>query len=139
VTQAKDYCVIETFEARKDFPITALEYRGAANDAWVPRYGFAINDGYGGYYQVERLPPAAAQTTKTNDVILDQVFLNFSNIKRASISAVFDDWPSYEEAKRAIMFQHKDGVMQPIIRVMQTAEKREISQNPARVLELKTN
>ena len=86
---------------RKDFPVTALEYRGAANDAWVPRYGFALNNGKGGYYQVERLPPPAAQATRTNDVTLDQVFLDFSNNKRASISAVFDDWPSYQEAKRA--------------------------------------
>lgn len=137
VTQAKDYCVIETFNARKDFPVTALEYRGAANDAWEPRYGFAINNGKGGYYQLERMPAAAAQATMTNDVILDQVFLNFSNNKRASISAVFDDWPSYEEAKRAITAQHKDGRPQPIITVMQTAERREINQNPARVLELK--
>lgn len=139
VTQAGDYCVIETFNVRKDFPVTALEYRGAPNDAWVPRYGFVLNNGKGGYYQVERMPANAAQATKTNDVILDQVFLNFSNNKRASISAVFDDWPSYKDAKQAIIAQHKDGRPQPIITVVQTAEKREISQNPARVQELKAD
>jgi hypothetical protein len=105
----------------------------------VPRYGFAVSNGKGGYYQVERLPADAAQTTKTNDVTLDQVFLNFSDQKRASISAVFDDWPSYAEAKRAVIAQHKDGRPLPIITIVQTAEKREISQNPARVLELKAN
>jgi hypothetical protein len=52
---------------------------------------------------------------------------------------VFNDWPSYEEAKRAIIAQHKDGNPQPIVTVLQTAEKREIPQNPARVLELKSN
>jgi hypothetical protein len=57
VTQAKDYCIIETFDVRPDYPVTAIEYRGAANDAWVPRYGFAMNGGKAGYYQVERLPP----------------------------------------------------------------------------------
>ena len=136
VTQAKDYCVIETFKARRDFPITAIQYRGPASDAWE---AFAINNGQGGYYQVERMPAGAAQQTTTNGVTLDQVFLNFSNNKRASISAVFDDWPSYGEAKRAIIAQHKDGNPKPIITVVQTAEKREISQNPARVLELKGN
>jgi hypothetical protein len=139
VTQAKDYCVIETFKARRDFPITAIQYRGPASDAWEARYGFAINNGQGGYYQVERMPAGAAQQTTTNGVTLDQVFLNFSNNKRASISAVFDDWPSYGEAKRAIIAQHKDGKPEPIITVVQTAEKREISQNPARVLELKAD
>jgi hypothetical protein len=137
VTRAKNYCVIETFKVRKDFPVTALEYRGAASDAWEARYGFAINNGAGGYYQVERMPAAAAQATRTNDVALDQVFLNFSNNKRASISAVFNDWPSYEEAKRAIIAQHKDGKPQPIITTIETAEKRVINQNPDRVLPLK--
>jgi hypothetical protein len=139
VTRAQDYCVIETFKARKDFPITAIQYLGPASEAWEARYGFAINNGAGGYYQVERMPAVAARQTTTNGVTLDQVFLNFSNIKRASISAVFNDWPSYEEAKRAIIAQHKDGNPQPIITVLQTAEKREIHQNPARVLELKDN
>lgn len=137
VTQANDYCVIETFKARKDLPITAIQYRGPASDAWEARYGFAINNGQGGYYQVERMPAVAAQQTTTNGVTLDQVFLNFSNNKRASISAVFNDWPSYAEAKRAIIAQHKDGKPEPIITVVQTAEKREINQNPKRVLELK--
>jgi hypothetical protein len=50
---------------------------------------------------------------------------------------VFDDWPSYEEAKRAVIAQHKDRNPQPIISVIETAEKRQISQNPARVQELK--
>jgi hypothetical protein len=136
VTQAKDYCVIETFNARKDLPITAIQYRGAASDAWEARYGFVINHGQGGYYQVERMPAVAAQQTTTNGVTLDQVFLNFSNNKRASISAVFNDWPSYEEAKRAVIAQHKDGKPQPIITVVQTAEKREISQSSDRVLKL---
>jgi hypothetical protein len=137
VTQTRDYCVIETFKARKDLPVIALEYRGAASDAWEARYGFVINNGQGGYYQVERMPAAAAQATKTNDVVLDQVFLNFSNNKRASISAVFNDWPSYEEAKRAVIAQHKEGRPQPIITVVETAEKRVVSQNPERVQELK--
>ena len=139
VTQAKDYCVIETFKARKDLPVTAIQYRGTASDAWEARFGFAINNGRGGYYQVERMPAVAAQQTTTQGVTLDQVFLNFSNNKSAAISAVFNDWPSYEEAKRAVIAQHKDGNPQPIITVIQTAEKRQISQNPARVLELKEN
>jgi hypothetical protein len=137
VTQARDYCVIESFKARKDLPITAIQYRGAATEAWEARYGFVINQGQGGYYQVERMPADAARQTTTNGVTLDQVFLNFSNNKRASIAAVFNDWPDYEEAKRAVIAQHKDGNPQPIITAMQTAERREISQNPKRVQELK--
>jgi hypothetical protein len=67
---------------------------------------------------------------------LDQVFLNFSNNKRAAISAVFNDWPSYEEAKRVMSVLHKGGAVQPIINVVQTAEKRSITQNPERVRKL---
>ena len=50
---------------------------------------------------------------------------------------MFEDWPSYEEAKKAIIAQHKDAKPEPIISVVQTAEKREIAQNPKRVQELK--
>lgn len=137
VTHAVDYCVIETFQARKDLPVTAIEYRGKPTEAWEVRYGFALNHGRGGYYQVERMPAEAAKQTTTNDVTLDQVFLNFSNNKRGAISAVFDDWPSYEDAKRAVSALHKDGKAEPIINVIQTAEKRHITQNPERVQKLK--
>jgi hypothetical protein len=136
VTHAGDYCVIETFNVRKDLPVTALEYRGKSTEAWEARYGFVLNHGQGGYYQVERMPAEAAKQTTTNGVTLDQVFLNFSNNKRGAIAAVFNDWPGYEEAKRAISALHKDGKADPIINVVQTAEKRHITQNPERVQKL---
>jgi hypothetical protein len=136
VTHAKDYCVIESFNVRKDFPVTAIEYRGAATLAWEARYGFVLNNGRGGYYQVERMPAEAAKQTTTKDVTLDQVFLNFSNNKRGAISAVFNDWPSYEEARRVMSALHKDGKAEPIISVVQTAEKRNITQNQERVQKL---
>ena len=136
VTHARDYCVIESFNVRSDLPVTAIEYRGAATQAWEARYGFMINSGRGGYYQLERMPVEAARQTTTNDVSLDQVFLNFSNNKRGAISSVFNDWPSYEDVRRAVSALHKGGPVEPIINVVETAEKRHVTQNSDRVQKL---
>jgi hypothetical protein len=132
VTQANDYCVIETFNARKDLPVTALLYRGEPGEAWEARYAFAMNGGRGGFYQLERFVPRIAGESVA-DTRLDQVFLHYTNNKRASLYAVYDDWPDYRELRKSFEKFLKDKP-EPIISSTQTAEKLHIQTNTARIL-----
>jgi len=133
VTSPKDYCLIETFNPRKDISLTAIEYRGASTRAWQARYGFALAGGHGGYFQVERLSATEAEGTQLNGVKLDQVFLDFTNNKRASLYAVFDEWPSYETVKNTLIALYKDRKIQPVISATNTARKVEITTNTERI------
>jgi hypothetical protein len=132
VTHAKDYCVIETFNARKDLPVTALQYRGEPSETWEARYAFVMNSGRGGLYQLERFVPKIAAEAMA-DTQLDQVYLHYSNNKRASLYAVYDGWPEYKEFRKAFEKFLKDKP-EPIISSAQTAEKLHIQTNTARIL-----
>lgn len=131
VTHAKDYCAIESFTASNKLPVIAIQYRGAPGDTWEARYGLVINNGRGGYYQLERLAPKIAQE-KVADAQLDQVYLHYTNNKRTELVTVFDDWPSYEGLKKAFeaFLKGKPGA---IIATIKTAEKLNIQTNTARI------
>jgi hypothetical protein len=131
VTHAKDYCVIEAFSMGKDLPVTAIQYRGAPSELFEPRYAFVMNGGRGGIYQLERVTGKLAQEG-VNDTRLDQVYLHFTNNKRAELITVFDDWPSYKQLKKSLEKYRKDKP-QPIISTTKSYEKLNIQHNTARV------
>jgi hypothetical protein len=135
VTRSESYCVVETFFPRKDLAVTAIEYTGPATDAWEARYGFAIANGRGGYYQIERLAQAEPMKSMAGEAITKHAYLDFSNNKRASLFAVFDEWPSYEAAKRAIVALHEDpkNRKDAVITMTNPAEKVLVVTNPDRI------
>lgn len=134
VTHAKDYCVIETFYPRKDLPVIAVQYTGAATTDWDVRYGFALNNGRGGYYQIERMKATEALSSITG-ADASHVYLDYTNSKRASVYTVFTDWPSYEAAKQLISTMHEDEKKQrdPVITMTNPAEKILVVTNPDRI------
>lgn len=134
VNRSQDYCLIETFNPRKDFAVIAIQYTGAATEAGEARYGFALNNGRGGYYQFERMAGGSALKAITG-AGENHVYLNFSNNKRGSVYAVFDDWPSYEAAKQLITSMHADekNRREPVMTMTHPAEKALIVTNPDRI------
>lgn len=126
----KEYCVIETFNMGKDLPVTAVRYTGAPTDAFDARYAFVMNGGRGGVYQLERLTPKFAEGV--NDVRLNQVYLHYSNNKRASLITVFDEWPSYKQLKKSFEKYMKEKP-DPVVSTTKTYEKLHISYNTARI------
>jgi hypothetical protein len=133
--RSESYCVVETFFPRKDLAVTAIEYTGPATDAWEARYGFAIANGRGGYYQIERLAQAEPMKSMAGEAIAKHAYLDFSNNKRASLFAVFDEWPSYEAAKQAIVALHEDpkNRKDAVITMTNPAEKVLVVTNPDRI------
>jgi hypothetical protein len=134
VTHAQDYCVIETFYPRKDLPVTAVQYTGAGTADWEGRYGFALNNGRGGYYQIERMKATASLSAITG-ADASHVYLDYSNNQRASVYTVFSDWPSYEVAKQIISTMHADEKKkpEPVITMTNPAEKILVVTNRERI------
>ncbi|MFL6603848.1 MAG: hypothetical protein ACJ8R9_21320 [Steroidobacteraceae bacterium] len=135
VTRSESYCVVETFSPREDLAVTAIEYSGPTTDVWEARYGFAIANGRGGYYQIERLVQAEPMKSMAGEASTKHVYLDFSNNKRASLFAVFDEWPSYEAAKRAVVELYRDpkNKKSAVITMMNPAEKLVVIENPDRI------
>jgi hypothetical protein len=133
VTHAAHYCVIEKFSAGKDVPVTAIQYSGPATAAWEASYGFIINNGRGGYYQIERLSQEEPLKTMLGEESTRHVYLDFSNNKRASMQSIFDSWPSYDTAKQAIVTLYKGGGKGPLLTMTNPAEKLLIVTNPERI------
>jgi hypothetical protein len=102
VTRAQDYCVIETFSAGKNRRITAIAFSGAESEAWEARYGFAVDNGTGGYFQVERPKVKSLMESLFKEPVWNHTYLDFSDHSRAVLFAAFDDWPSYKNAKQAV-------------------------------------
>jgi hypothetical protein len=127
----QDYCVIERFDVAKNLPVTAIQYRGAATDSFEARYAFVMNNGNGGVYQLESMAPEIAKTD-VNGVALDQVYLHYTNNKRASLITVFDEWPSYQRLKEVFEKYMKEKP-QPIVSTTKTYEKLNIQYNTARI------
>jgi hypothetical protein len=135
ITHANSYCIIETFNARQGFPVTAIQYQGEPSKVWEVRFGFAINNGVGGYYQVERLAEREAIKSLLGEANLNHAYLNFSNNKRASLFAIFEDWPSYEAAKKVVYAIHADPAnrLAPILTMTNPAQKLLIVSNNERI------
>lgn len=134
VNHAQDYCLIETFYPRKDFAVVAVQYMGAATSAVEARYGFALANGRGGYYQLERL--AGGESLKGITGASDKhVYLNFSNNKRGSVFAVYDEWPGYEAVKQLIVSMHDEEKKkrEPVMTMTHPAEKAVVVTNPERI------
>jgi hypothetical protein len=127
--------VIETFKVRKDFPVTAIQYVGAPNSTWEATYGFVLNDGKGGYYQVERLIPMKSMGASIGEESTQHTYLNFSNNKRSSVFAFFNDWPSYEATKKVVFAIHGDpsNRLAPILTMTNPADRIAIVHNSERV------
>jgi hypothetical protein len=94
VTSGTEYCKIESFKSSKG-EVTAVRFTGKPGEFWDARYGFALNAGRNGYLQFDRntaLGPAPGSS----------VLLTYSDKRQVTAFALFSDWPSYAEAKKAV-------------------------------------
>jgi hypothetical protein len=94
VNSAKDYCLIERFKSSKG-EVTAVRYTGKAAEFWDARYGFALNSGRNGYLQFDG-----------NSALVSEFgsgpLLTYSDQKRVTAYALYSDWPSYKDARKAV-------------------------------------
>jgi hypothetical protein len=127
----KDYCVIERFDIARNLPVTAVQYRGSGTSSFDARYAFVMNSGRGGVYQLERMAPEIANS-EVNGTALNQVYLHYTNNKRASLITVFDEWPSYRQLRKVFEKYMKEKP-EPIVTTTKSYEKLHIKYNTARI------
>ncbi len=89
-----DYCKIDTFKSRKG-EVTAVRYIGKPAEFWDARYGFALDAGRNGYLQFDR-------NTALGKTPQQGALLTYSDRTRVTAYALYSDWPSYPEARKAI-------------------------------------
>jgi hypothetical protein len=93
-TSGQDYCKIETFKSRKG-EVTAVRYTGKAGEFWDARYGFALDSGRNGYLQFDR-------NSALGSIPGSAVLLTYSDRKQVTAFGLYNDWPSYADARKAV-------------------------------------
>jgi hypothetical protein len=95
VTDAVNYCKIETFSSQKG-EVTAVRFTGKRGEFWDARYGFALDSGRNGYFQFD-------YNSALGTGLGNKILLTYSNTKEVTAYTIFSDWPSYSNARKHIL------------------------------------
>jgi hypothetical protein len=131
ITHRDSYCRVERFE-RNGRRVVALAAPTLTSDAWDVRYGFLVDRGELGYYQVER-SKMVAETLAAEKVAggAELTQLNRGDPRKVQTLAIYNGWPSYAQARAAVE-RAIDGKTAAIVNVSMPPKQTVVGVNPDR-------
>ena len=130
VTDPAAYCRVETIQDGRN-ELIALAWRGDPARSWAARYAF-MTPRSGRFMQFESAVSTDSVSSLSPLRFNRVVHLSVSDERSVAVVQMFDDWPSYEDAKAYAVRVARQGQV-PLVEATHPAEAIRITVNTGRV------